>query len=109
VASELSGEAQLATVLPVAMPQGAEAREGPENNPAAAAPVVKAGPGHLYMCAHACLLGAMHATEKTTQRMLNNEPVDFARVWEHEFKDYTQVVVRMQSMHDSRLSLPRTR
>ena len=69
VANELSGEAELATVLPVAMPQDAGIREGPVNNPAS---VVKAGPGHLYMCAHACMLGALHATEKTTQRMLQS-------------------------------------
>ena len=93
VAKELSGEEALATVLPAAMPERG-VHEGPANHPAAAAPAAKAGPGHLYMCVHACLLGAVTATEKTAQRMLGDEPVDFARVsevWEAEFKTSAQV------------------
>jgi hypothetical protein len=89
VAKELSGEEALTTVLPAAMPERG-VYEGPANHPAAA-PAARAGPGHLYMCAHACLLGALTATEKTAQRMLGDEPVDFARVWEAEFKTSAQV------------------
>ena len=62
--------------------------EGPENNPAG--PVVKAGPGHLYLCGHACILGAMHATKVATKHVLAKEPADFASVWEDEFKSYSQ-------------------
>ena len=82
VAAELSGEAQLVTILPV---------QGPANNQFATKRASQAGPGHLYLCGHACILGAMHATEKATQQLFS-EPADFAQVWQDEFKGYTQVL-----------------
>ena len=86
VASELSGEAELSTVLPLSTPV-----QGPANNPAGPQ-VVRAGPAHMYMCGQACILGAMHATEKATTKLFDGlGPTEFKSVWEDEFRGYTQV------------------
>eukprot|EP00802_Teleaulax_amphioxeia_P026336 Tamp_27380.p2 GENE.Tamp_27380~~Tamp_27380.p2 ORF type:complete len:166 (-),score=35.20 Tamp_27380:359-829(-) len=78
VAAELSGEAQIATVLPVSTPV-----HGPANKPSEQQPA-RAGPGHVYLCGQALLLGAMQATGKASQQLFSSE-ADLARVWEDEF------------------------
>lgn len=62
---------------------------GPANKPCEQ-PVVRAGPGHMYVCGQALLLGAMQATAKTTQRLLESE-ADLGQVWEDEFARCSQV------------------
>ena len=62
---------------------------GPANKPCEQ-PVVRAGPGHMYVCGQALLLGAMQATAKTTERLLESE-ADLGQVWEDEFARCSQV------------------
>ena len=86
VASQFTGEAQLAPVAPVPAPVPI----GPANKPAEPL-ALKAGPGHVYVCGHACILGAWHATKRATQNCLaGNRPADFRNVWEEEFTSYSQ-------------------
>lgn len=85
VAAELSGE-EIAVIPSVHAPVRAD---GPENQTVGPT-TVKAGPGHLYLCGHAFILGAMHATKAATNKAFSKEPADFASVWEDEFKSYSQ-------------------
>jgi len=85
IAAELNGE-ELAVIVPASMP---ERVEGPLPKPQNAA-VAKAGPGHLYLCGHACILGALHATKVSTQKLLDSDTAPVASVWKEEFKSYSQ-------------------
>jgi hypothetical protein len=84
IAAELNGE-ELAVIVPASMP--AERVEGPLPKPGNVA-VAKAGPGHLYLCGHACILGALHATKVSTQKLLGSDTAPVA--WTEEFKSYSQ-------------------
>ena len=86
IAAELNGE-ELAVIVPSSMP--AEQVEGPLPRPENVA-VAKAGPGHLYLCGHACILGALHATKVSTQKLLDSDTAPVASVWTEEFKSYSQ-------------------
>ena len=86
IAAELNGE-ELAVIVPASMP--AEQVEGPLPRPENVA-VAKAGPGHLYLCGHACILGALHATKVSTQKLLDSDTAPVASVWTEEFKSYSQ-------------------
>ena len=105
VAAELSGEAQIATVLPVSTPV-----HGPANKPSEQQPA-RAGPGHVYLCGQALLLGAMQATGKASQQLFSSE-ADLARVWEDEFVRCSQVkesrrAACMRAKRPSRRRAPR--